>query len=920
MITLDELRGLASRRLVDDHIGRHFKGDSDAFVEDVNRTINQFLHGNLKTAGAFVDECRKCFSYLPPKYRPALLAIEARYAHWSGSHETALKLYDRAISLYRKRKEFQAIAKIRLGMMDAHMYLGEYAWALKTGKLALKHFLKHNDLIKAAQCQTNLGNVYHRMDKNRMALRHYDQAREVFAAKGGVPLAIVDYNRANVYANLNNLDEAEKLYRGAADIYRRNGLELIASKSEYSLAYLHFLAGRYTDALTIFDKVYDIFEELGDTAAAAVTRLDLAEINIEINQLGTAMMQGEQASDMFHTLGQQYEEAKAVFFAAVASRRLGDTSQAEKYLVTADRLFTREDNRFWSGMVALERCRLYTATGRLTDATEAGELARRLFIANADARRKCDADIALARIQYEAGRFGAAIRLGKNLLKKELIGGQEHRANHLIGQSLLRLNRPNDALKYFRAAISIVEKMMGNLLNDEIRFFFALDKYDTYLATVECLVGLGKTKDAFLQHTQALAVLNQQVVSDRVLKKEIPVDLLNQRTRLRATLKRLQRTPDETGQRHAATGREFRKIEYGLWQNERKIRAVFDPARPARTTFRSTKKNVQSHLGTDEILINFVQLNSRAGAFVVTATEIQFFRCPVSMDDLRQAIHRIHYLMERDVFAGGRTSESARAIDFYLTQLHDWLFAPLAEKLTGRKIILLVDGLFSQIPFPALTDAAGKRLKDRFSLSTIVNPDDLGRRRKSKKCTLGRSAIFAVTDIGLPMIEEEAGILSKLFPKAKLYTGDKATISALQKELSHVSGYLHIASHASRASENPLFSRILMHDGPFFPFDLFESGISAELVTLSGCQTAAPGIYYGNAFSLAKAFYQAGVRYVLASLWSVSDRISKAFMSRFYNALASGATVDRAYSIALDQTESASVNPALWSPFILIGI
>ena len=111
-----------------------------------------------------------------------------------------------------------------------------------------------------------------------------------------------------------------------------------------------------------------------------------------------------------------------------------------------------------------------------------------------------------------------------------------------------------------------------------------------------------------------------------------------------------------------------------------------------------------------------------------------------------------------------------------------------------------------------------------------------------------------------------------------------------------------------------------MSDGPFFPFDLFEIGLKAELVTLSGCQTAAPGLDYGNSFSLAKSFLQAGSRFVLASLWQVSDKVSGEFMKKFYQELKNTNNIFDSYKMAVDEISLQYENPAFWSSFVLLGV
>jgi CHAT domain-containing protein len=172
----------------------------------------------------------------------------------------------------------------------------------------------------------------------------------------------------------------------------------------------------------------------------------------------------------------------------------------------------------------------------------------------------------------------------------------------------------------------------------------------------------------------------------------------------------------------------------------------------------------------------------------------------------------------------------------------------------------------------------------------------------------------------LPAVEIEGRRIKEQFRRSTLYLDDEADQWKLREELQKSDGFVHIATHASRSSENPLFSRILMSDGPFFPFDLFGVDVSARLVTLSGCQTAAPGLYYGNSFSLAKAFYQAGARDVLASLWPVSDKVSMIFMAAFYRELRQTDDVATAYRTAVGEVRDLTNNPAFWGSFVLLGM
>ncbi len=920
MITLAEISRLRDRAAVERFVSERFDGDAAKFASDISASLNQLLQTDLKKSARFVKLAGKCFACLPKEFASRYLALQARLAHWSGNSKEAVRKYSLAIRQFEKTKQHQLAAQTRQGLMDAYMYLGRHEEALTTGKKALSYFRKNRQEANAARVMTNIGNVYHRLDRNREALQYYDRARAIFEKQGGLQLALVDFNRANIYTNLNRLDEAEKLYRQTAEIYHRQGLAIAEAKIEYSLAYLYFLQSRYTDSLATFDRVMDSFKKLGDSKAVAITTLDLAEINTHLNQLGSTVMLGQEAKDACGKLGLRYEEAKAAYFVAEGLRHFGDYPQATRYLSEAERLFRKERNRLWLGMVGLERAKLLLESGKLAAATRRAVAAQRLFGASGDERRSIDAEITVIETAFAGSNGASSQRRALQLLKRRPAGYQEYQLHCLLGQRRLRESQPAAALKHFRQAIVVAEKMLLNLQADEGRFFFALSKQTAYNAAIDCLLKLGKPKKSFLQNLQALSVLNQRRPSDATTAREVPEKLLRVRDNLRAALKQMSRTPESSPTR-ALTSPALQQMEHRLYTHERKIASLLSSSTSVQSQAVKSESPRLDMLADDEVLINPIKLSEGVCVFCAEKGQVDFVRCAISADTLETTIRELHFLMENAVYLLGGRSNSQAAINAILRRLYDWLFEPLAGLTGKRRLILLVDGLFAQIPFAALPDAEGRLLKDRFALSVIVSPDNLI--DKDSPAGLDRdksSAVFAPPASGLPMVGIEGKKIGALFPKAKLYLDDTASSANLRRELEMSEGFVHIATHASRSSENPLFSRLLLSDGPFFPFDLFGCGVRAQLVTLSGCQTAAPGIYYANSFSLARAFYQAGARFVLASLWPVSDKLSMVFMTEFYRSLNAGADIPSAYHVALDRVRSMNNNPAFWAPYVLLGI
>ncbi len=921
MISVSDIQKLADRGAVEKYIRVDYGGNIDALIKDINKSLNDLLRTDLKRANRLVGRLKSVFRYLPGKYIARLSAMEARYAHRSGSHHKALKKYNEALRINEKYRDFLTVAKTRRGLMDVYMYMGKYREALDTGKKALRYFKRNRLDTDAAQVMNNIGNIYHRMDNNRMALRYYNRAGETFRNIGGIGTAIIEFNRANIYANLNQIKQARRLYHVSANLYHKYGNEIAECQARYSLAYLYFLEDKYTESIGIFEKVLDRFTALGDHKAAAVTRLDLAEINIEINQYGVALMLTEEVAPTFKKLGMRYEQAKAVYFAAQARLRLSDFKRAGKDLKKAERLFAKEANDLWIGMVAISRSRMMLLNGEFDAALKTAERAQSCFKKSGDRRREIDARIVRLEALMKQGNTGDSLRKANMLYRtSRLLGYQQYCLFGIMGECHYIREDYKTALGWYKKAVNVLEKNLMGMYPDEIRFFFMADKFDSYRMVVDCLLKLGRISDSFLANLKGLALLNEKSDEPGQSTAQIPHQLSEQRDSLRAALKKLHQAPLGGHRAVPDFGCHF-ETEHKLWALERKIRCLLYPSANQPSGLESNVNIPSDLIRADEILINYMNHNSKVAAFCVTGNDVHYIELPITEDELNALLQKLNFLCEKAVFGYREDDVMVKATRHFLEKLYSVLLAPVEKYIPGRKIILLADGAFYQIPFAALIDNDGRHLLEKYDFHLITNPADLADRRTVEyRFNDARNAVFAVTSDLLPAISLEAEKIKDSFDNCGLYLDDRADKRHLIDELGISSGFVHIAAHASRSSENPLFSRIILGDGPFFPFDLFATGIKSRLVTLSGCHTAAPGLYYGNSFSLARAFHQAGGRFVLGSLWPVSDRYSMIFMTIFYRSLSESDDIYKAYRKALETIKNICDNPAFWGSFILLGI
>ncbi len=92
-----------------------------------------------------------------------------------------------------------------------------------------------------------------------------------------------------------------------------------------------------------------------------------------------------------------------------------------------------------------------------------------------------------------------------------------------------------------------------------------------------------------------------------------------------------------------------------------------------------------------------------------------------------------------------------------------------------------------------------------------------------------------------------------------------------------------------------------------------------DLVVLSACDTGRGVIKAGNGVAgLNKAFFNAGAKNVVMSLWSVADKETTDLMTKFYSK-----NQKQSYTSALRDTKIEMIkqnrHPFYWSAFVLSG-
>jgi CHAT domain-containing protein len=358
----------------------------------------------------------------------------------------------------------------------------------------------------------------------------------------------------------------------------------------------------------------------------------------------------------------------------------------------------------------------------------------------------------------------------------------------------------------------------------------------------------------------------------------------------------------------------------------------------------------------DTLYLSWAYVDDRRSLLVTLSANrgARLFPLPVGETRLRTMVQRWRRALTTNTITGSaEEKEAARALYNALLAR-----AEAAGELSGtqyRRLVVIGDGPLRDVSFAALCDSQGRRLVERWAVSTALSLSSLcwptGARSAHGKvislfCAadpLGSSAAGASvkasrknTDRSLPLpplrhARAEAEYLRRAFPAARILVGKEATEASFRRDPRRKEyALLHFATHGITAPDNGLHSWLLLanepgddsEDGRLEAWEIAEMSISARLAVLSACDTGRVRTESGDGLvGFAWAFRAAGCPSVVASLWSVDDAATADLIRRFYEELRRGARKDDALRRAMLAVRAVprTRRPAFWTAFQIIG-
>lgn len=346
-------------------------------------------------------------------------------------------------------------------------------------------------------------------------------------------------------------------------------------------------------------------------------------------------------------------------------------------------------------------------------------------------------------------------------------------------------------------------------------------------------------------------------------------------------------------------------------------------------------------------LVEYFLTDSVLFVFVLTPDTFQGLRIPYDFP-LDNWVSDFRNSIQAYPGASGKAAEGLSAV--YADRafrIFQTVVAPVQKIVhLPENLIVIPDGALSYLPFEALISEAPAqpqqfkrhhyllrdyRIQYGYSVTQLL---DL---QATPVATAPHTLLAVAPDFSqspfqlkpLQYNRQEAAEVCRLLD-GDLLDRDKATVTAfLEKagdyqvlllsthgQASSMAGdYSYLAFSASADSTAPSF---------LYVRDLYLQRLPAELVVLSACETSVGENRLGEGvISLAKGFFHAGARSIVATLWSVDDAKNARLISLFFNCLQAGVRKDEALRQAkiqfLDTVSQDEAHPVFWAAAIANG-
>lgn len=780
------------------------------------------LKGNTEKASEYLREALEISERINyPRGRATILAELAMVEQVGKQPARALDLLKQALRTARdigdKRMEASVLLKTASVFRDA----GETDKALKLLENTLEMMERNNDRKGRLWALGELGILRTRAEDFESALKHLHEAVKL-RTELGLPASVardLDFHLGEIYLGFKEYESALEHYRKALAVAQISGSESILGKIHDRIGNTYYQIEEYEKAKEFFEDALRLHTESRNAAMQMSELIKLGDILSKLSDSEGALKYQLRALSLTRELGDPRSEARVLTRIGTLQQMLGRPRTAIEYYEQA------RDKRTMLG----------------------------------DHRGVNENLLQIALVRSILGKFESAVSELKrafHLAQCSDDKGMLWKAYFVMGRALQGKRRWGEALEAYRKAITILEAMEADIMeeSEEDDFIFG-GKKALFETTLTVLMRLARKDPEGAYDHQALRIVEKLKAAEfeSVLSRinverfaDLPQDLLIKEKSLKLGLRKL----DARLARLSSSGTADRGKTEKLLEERRAREKAFKELKariirdyPAYAGFRyppavSVHRLQKDILDPHEAVLEYMVTRSRTYLFAIDKKRFHTYSLDYSLDELAADVQTLLRPLYR--------AESQASWDPSVAyRIYERIIQPVEYFLAGKKTVVIVPhGPLAALPFEALVTSeshAEKRfwsssdppayLVNKYAMCYAPSAAALSfirsrKREKTAKWNLAafgdvvyndpdgtkelnpgagsRLPVFSRAGIGtrgdvlaqLPGTRREVTEIAKILGEpAQVYLGGEATETLFKKADLERYNYIHLATH-----------------------------------------------------------------------------------------------------------------------------
>ncbi|HMI53811.1 MAG TPA: CHAT domain-containing protein [Candidatus Saccharimonadales bacterium] len=837
----------------------------------------------------------------------------------------------RALALFRNLgAEIEQAATLSCSLQPL-IYMGNYAEALERAEEAREIAAKHGDELLLARLEINFGNILHRQDRFREAVKHYQNGLEQLERlEQPRDCAIALANLAVCQISLHDFRRAEEVYKRAREISEREKMLSIVAQADYNIAYLYYYRNEYAKAIELYQKTRFYCQSVNDEYHSALCDLDQAEMYLELHLHEEGVQLAGQAMATFEQLGMSYEATKAIVLLGIGSYQSQRSFPALELFAKAQERMRTEANSSWIATLDLYQALLLQQEGRYYEALRHCRRAQE-SLGTLPTSLLADTHLLLAGLQLDLGRIAEAESWIETAMDSaHILESPSHlrRAFWLSGQLAEKAHAIPEALSAYRRALEYQEATPLQLQVGGSKIPHSKNHAELYEAIIDLELRAGDPPDVkrifeTVEKSRAreIAELIRFQTNALPAPSRSKSTLVEQVNNLREELNWYYRKVNTNDIRATEPLGLSDDLRSTIRERENSLVSTLGELQSTEREFHSLVSastvpmdQVREQIAENEVIVEFSIVRGLVCACLLERDGLQVV--PLArLTAIRQQLRQLGILFMDAALqsqSGDFVSESQLARTMATLEILDReLIGPIRNQLEGRRLIIVPDGPLHYLPFHALFD--GERYlyeKHVISYAGSASAHNLA----CAKLVSSGERDFIVGESPVPRdspVSGHTGFDSKF-----------ARLPNLQALPSHPSEwrFLHLESTLRLRRDNVLFSSLSVGTSELSILDTFHLRLPCDVLSLAG---SGPGIraddYGRELLSLARGLEYAGARAVLMPLWNAHPEPTQMFLGAFYKRAALHEDRAEVFQITIAEVRRRYTHPFHWAAFTLRG-